>query len=58
MAADGKNIRLGELTYFCYEAIQVSETNPYAKARYELTEEQILKSPMTKLSRAAISSVS
>jgi len=56
MAADGKNIRLGELTYFCYEAIQVSETNPYAKARYELTEEQILKSPMTKLSRAAISS--
>src|SRR6266850_2296754 len=56
MAADGKNIRLGELTYFCYEAIRVSETNPYAKARYELIEEPILTSPITKLSRAAISS--
>jgi hypothetical protein len=28
MAADGKNFRPRELTYFCYEAIQVSETNP------------------------------
>jgi hypothetical protein len=28
MAADGKNFRLGELTFFCYEAIQVSKTNP------------------------------
>jgi hypothetical protein len=27
MAADGENIRLGELTFFSYGVIQVSETN-------------------------------